>query len=98
MQKNRIFVENTSYTLKKQEIKNKIKSDDKRTSIKTATTDMENQLIITKATKDNLKDADSVLGNFNAVTNEITIRIYDCDDNQLNEISKNFEVEKIRKF
>ncbi|WP_407392654.1 adhesin [Methanobrevibacter sp.] len=81
-----------------QEIKNKIKSDDKRTSIKTATTDMENQLIITKATKDNLKDADSVLGNINAVTNEITIRIYDCDDNQLNEISKNFEVEKIRKF
>lgn len=80
-----------------QKVANKLNSD-KRLSIKTATSTNNNQLIINKATKENIEDANSVLNNIDAVTDEITIRIYDCDDSQLNEIAKNFDVTNIRKF
>lgn len=73
-------------------------SKDKRLSIKTATNDYDNQLMINKATKENLKDADAILGNIDALTDEITIRIYDCSNSQIDEISKNFDVINIRKF
>ena len=79
-----------------QKIENKISSDSKRESIKSDASNANSQLIINKATKDNLNDAD--LGNINAVTDEITIRIYDCDDALINEISKNFDVLNIRNF
>jgi len=81
-----------------QKITNKLLSKDKRTSIKTATSDNDNQLKISQATKENLKDADSILGTIDAVTDEITIRVYDSTDSQINEISKNFDVINIRKF
>jgi hypothetical protein len=80
-----------------QEITNKLYSNDKRISLKQDQY-IDNQLIINKATEDNLNDADSVLGNVNGLTNEITIRIYDCSDAQIKEISKNFDVTNIRKF
>lgn len=79
-----------------QKISNKISDHSKRESIKTS--DYDNELEIKKATEENLKDADSVLGNINAVSDEITIRIYDSTDSQINEISKNFDVINIRKF
>ena len=81
-----------------QGIANKLKSKDKRTSLKTETTDMNNQIIINRATRQNLDDADSVLGTIDGMTDEITVRIYDCDDKQINEIAKNFDVINIRKF
>lgn len=78
-----------------QKITNNLSSHDKRESIKG---NEFNQLIIKKATKSNLNDADSILGNINAISDDITIRIYDCTDQQINEISKNFEVTNIRNF
>lgn len=81
-----------------QEITNNLYRNDKRISVKTETSDIDNKIIITKATKDNLNDADSILGTINAVTSDITIRIYDCSDAQIKEISKNFDVMNIRKF
>ena len=80
-----------------QKIANKL-TKDKRLSIKTATTTNDNQLAISQATSDNLNDANAVLGDIDALTDVITIRIYDCDDSQLNEITKNFDVINIRKF
>lgn len=79
-----------------QEISNKISAHSKRSSIKTS--DYDNELTIKKATKENLEDADSTLGNINAITDRITIRIYDGTDSQVNEIGKNFDVINIRKF
>lgn len=78
-----------------QKITNNLSSHDKRESIKG---NEFNQLIIKKATKSNLNDADSILGNINGISDDITIRIYDCTDQQINEISKNFEVTNIRNF
>ena len=78
-----------------QEISNKITNNGKRESIKS---DRDNQLTIKKATKENLNDADSILGTINSVSDEITIRIYNSSDSQINEISKNFDVINIRKF
>ncbi|WP_405295434.1 TrmB family transcriptional regulator sugar-binding domain-containing protein [Methanobrevibacter sp.] len=81
-----------------QKILNLISSHSKREAIKTTNNDKNNELIIKKANEDNLKDVDSVLGNFNGITDEITIRIYDCTDSQINEITKNFDVITIRNF
>lgn len=81
-----------------QEITNKLADHSKRESVKTKTSDMDNQLLIERACASDLKDADSVLGNINGITDEITIRIYDCTESQVNEISKNFKVENIRNF
>ena len=78
-----------------QEISNKITYNGKRESIKC---DKDNQLTIKRATKENLNDADSILGTINSVSDEITIRIYNSSDSQINEISKNFDVINIRKF
>lgn len=81
-----------------QKILNKISSHDKRSSIKTENSMEDNQLIIKRATDENLNDVDSILGSFTGITDEITIRIYDCTDSQIDEISKNFDIINIRKF
>lgn len=80
------------------EISNKISEHSKRSSIKIVGTDNANQITIKKATDENLKDADSVIGDIDGITNEITIRVYNCTDSQINEISKNFDVINVRKF
>ena len=81
-----------------QKITNKLLDNDKRISFKTSNSDRDNQIIITKATKQDLNDINSILGEIDAITDEITIRIYDCNDSQLDEITKNFEVKNIRNF
>ena len=81
-----------------QKVTNKLLENDGRISIKTSNSDMDNQIIITKATKEDLTAIDSILGNIDALTDDITIRIYNCTDSQLNEITKNFEVKNVRNF
>lgn len=79
-----------------QEIENKIESHNKRLSIKS--NDNNNQLILTQSDKQNIEDGNSVLGSFNGITDEITIRIYNCSDDQLNAIKENYDVVNIRNF
>lgn len=84
--------------VKIQEIINKINSQDKRAAIKTPVTGLGNGLVLEKADKQNINDANSILGNVNGITDEITIRIYNCSDSQLNQIKDNYDVINIRKF
>lgn len=79
-----------------QEITNKINSQDKRLAIKAANTDLETQIVLEKANIKNLEDGNSILGNINGVTDEITIRVYNCSDSQMNVIKNNYDVENIR--
>lgn len=81
-----------------QEITNKISKNSKRESVKIMGGDNNNQIILKKSTKENINDADSVLNNFNGITDDITIRIYNCSESQINEINKNFDVANIRNF
>lgn len=81
-----------------QKVTNKLLENDGRISIKTSNSDRDNKIIITKATKEDLTSIDSILGNIDALTDDITIRIYNCTDSQLNEITKNFEVKNVRNF
>lgn len=81
-----------------QEIQNKLQSHSKRISIKSGADNIENQIYIKKATESNLNDANSVLGSIDGVTNDITIRIYNCSESQVNEITKNFKVTNTRYF
>lgn len=81
-----------------QEIKNLLTKHNKRVSVKTPTSDMDKQLVLSKATEQDIDDASSVLGNINGITDEITIRVYDSTDNQIDNIKKNFDVIKIKSF
>ena len=84
-------------SMKVQEISNMITDNSKRESVKISG-DNNNQIVIKKATDQNIKDADSILGSIDGVTDEITIRIYDSTESQINEIAKSFDVINIRKF
>ena len=81
-----------------QKVTNKLIENDGRISLKTANSDMDDKIIIKKATKEELNDVNSILGDIDAITDDITVRIYNCTDSQLNEINKNFEVKNIRNF
>jgi len=84
-------------TIKLQEIANKFSSNDKRLSIK-ASTSSDSQIIITKATVKDINTGSSILGNINGVTDQITIRVYNCSDNQLETIKNNYDVTNIKNF
>ena len=83
---------------KLQEIANKINSKDKRLSIMTLDSSSYNQLRIEKATIQNINDANSILGDVNGITDEITIRVYNCSDSQLENIKNSYNVTNIRNF
>ncbi|WP_298522835.1 adhesin [uncultured Methanobrevibacter sp.] len=80
-----------------QEIENRILSDNKRISIK-STNELSNQIVLSKATDKNLKDGNSILGSINGVTDEITLRIYNCSQSGVDNIKNNYEVTNIRQF
>lgn len=83
---------------KMQELENSINMHSKRLAIRASTTEFENQLIIFKADKQTLDDANKVLGNINGLTDEITIRIYNCSDADIENIKNNYNVTNIRNF
>ena len=57
---------------------------------------MDSRIIITRATKENINDVNSILGNINGISDEITIRIYDSTDDQGNAIKDKYDVINIR--
>ena len=93
----RLTIDSLDYN-KAQEISNIIDSNDKRFAIKTTNQENEKQLVIVRANNNTIGYGDSVLGDFNGISDEITIRIYNCSDSQLNAIKNNSDVLKIRKF
>ena len=82
--------------IKLQEINNAINEHGKRFSIRAS--DIENQIYLDKSDETNIKDIGAILGNINGISSEITIRIYNCSDSQLDYIKDNYEVTNIRKF
>lgn len=84
--------------MKIQEITNRINAHDKRVAIKTPSTGLGNSLILESADKQTLDDANSVLGNINGITDEITIRVYDCSESQLEQIKNSYNITNIRTF
>ncbi len=84
--------------IKMQELENKIDSESKRFFIKTTNTEFIKQIVISKANNQNIKDGNAILGNINGLTDDISIRIYNCSDNDMNYIKNNYEVTNIRTF
>ena len=78
------------------EINNELDDHGKRISIRPG--DVDNQIVIDKSDAANINAANSILGNINALTGDITIRIYNCSDSQLNQIKDSYEVTNIRNF
>lgn len=73
-------------------------TDNGRVSVKTATHDMDEQLVISKATREDINYADSVLGNIDGISDRITIRVYDSTNEQIDNIENNYDVINIRTF
>ena len=69
----------------------------KRLSVK-EDNDNKEQLIISKATKENINDASAIIRNINGISGGITIRIYDATDSQIKAIQDNYDVINIRNF
>lgn len=84
--------------IKIQELTNKINSQDKRFAIHNFGADLDNQIILEKANMKNINDGSTVLGNINGLTDDITIRIYNCSDSQIDNIKNNYDVISIRKL
>lgn len=80
-----------------QKITNKL-SETGRISIKTTTHDMEEQLVISKATRENIDDANAILGNIDGITDNIIIRVYDSTNDEIKNIENNYDVINIRTF
>ena len=85
-------------SLKMQELENKIDSESKRFAIKTTNAEFIRQITVSKANDQCLKDGSSILGNINGLTDDITIRVYNCSDSDMNKIKNNYEVTNIRTF
>ena len=85
-------------SMKITEIENEINSHNKRFAIKTATNEIINQIIVSKADKQNIEDGSSILGSINGLTEGIKIRVYNCSDTDFNNIKNNYEVTNIRTF
>ncbi|MBE6500745.1 MAG: adhesin [Methanobrevibacter thaueri] len=81
-----------------QEIENILYLHGKRIAIKTLATEIDYQLVISKADKQTLDDGNSVLGNINGITDPISIRVYNCSDSDIENIKNNYEVINIRTF
>ena len=85
-------------SMKIQEISNILFQKDGRISIKGSNSGLTNQIIIVRATGSELSGVNNILSNFSGITNEITIRIYNCSDNDINSIKNNFDVTNIQKL
>lgn len=85
-------------TIDYQDLSNNLYSHDKRISLKGSNTGLYNQLIITRATSEEINLADNILGNFDGKTSPITIRIYDCSEQDLKTIENNYNVTNIKTF
>ena len=81
-----------------QEISNILFEKDGRISIKGSNSGLTNQIIIVRATGSELSGVNNILSNFSGITNEITIRIYNCSDNDIDNIKNNYNVTNIQKF
>ena len=80
------------------EISNILFQKDGRISIKGSNSGLTNQIFLVRATGSELSEVNNILSNFNGISNEITIRIYNCSDNDIDHIKNNYNVTNIQKF
>ncbi len=89
---------NSLESSKLQEITNALYQNNGRISIKGSNSGLTDQITIVRGTNSELTQMNQILGNFSGITNEITIRIYNCSDNDINTIQNNFNVTNIQKY
>lgn len=80
-----------------QELANELYKD-KRISIKVAEVNPQDIINIVRATHNEINTGNNILGTINGQTDTITIRIYNCTDNQLQTIEHNYNVTNIENF
>ena len=85
-------------SMKIQEISDILFQKDGRISIKGSNSGLTNQIFLVRATGSELSEVNNILSNFNGISNEITIRIYNCSDNDIDHIKNNYNVTNIQKF
>ncbi|MCC7554391.1 MAG: adhesin [Methanobacteriaceae archaeon] len=84
--------------IKVQELLNNLSSENKRVSIKPSTSGLENQLIITRATQDEINTANDLLESQEGVSEEIIVRIYNSTPEDINIIKNDSNVKNIREI
>ena len=79
-----------------QQITNLLFQNSERISVKP--TGYDNQLNLIRATNSEISQISPLIGDFNGITSEITIRIYNCSDSEIDTIKNNYDVINIQKF
>ncbi|MBR0270761.1 MAG: adhesin [Methanobrevibacter sp.] len=87
-------VETTTF----QEINNLLFQNNERISVKATNTGYTDQISIIRATDTELSQVSPIIGEFNGITGQITIRLYNCSDSDIDTIENNFDVINIQKF
>lgn len=79
-----------------QQITNILFQNSERISVKA--TGYDNQLNLVRATNSEISQIDPLIGDINGITSEITLRIYNCSDSDINAIKNTYDVSNIQKF
>lgn len=77
---------------------NTLFQNDGRISVKASNTGLTDQINIVRGTGTELSQISDIIGDFNGITSKITIRVYNCSDDDINSIKSNFDVVNIQKF
>lgn len=68
----------------------------KRIALRVSETGSNDQLFINRASNEELTLGSNILGNINGVTGQITIKVYNCTDSDIQLIKEKFDVKNIR--
>lgn len=84
--------------IKIQELTNELYNNNGRISFKPSLNGFQTQIIITRASDDEINIANNILEDVDGVSNEITIRIYNLTQEDINKIENSSTIKNIRKI
>ena len=81
-----------------QKVVNYLFENHERISIKSSNIGLNEQLTITRGTSSEINQASDILGNFDGLTDDITIRVYNCTAAEKQYIEKEFSVDFVKTY
>lgn len=84
-------------SLKFQQLTNNL-FENGRISIKLSNTGLSQKILIVRATSSEITSADNIINSINGVSNEITIRVYNCSLHERKFIEENYDVLNVKTY
>lgn len=81
-----------------QSIVNNLIENHQRLSITSSNVGLNQQITLTRSTPDEINQASNTLGNINGITDDITIRVYNCTPDEKTQIENTYQVNLIKTY